>query len=320
MKDQEKIEKTFREKLEDYKVPVAASAWAGIESALGNATSSAASSVSTLFYAAAVVVSVVFTSVLVSKSPNEKEVTQKEVLSNGQINIQEQKEEPKSNLAVVEEQKEEETKKTKKQEQKYVLKEVVNSKSPEEKLVTVEKVEENKLFTKINTNISGGYAPLKVSFDAESSNGLKFRWNFGDKTESFLNNPTHIFSRPGKYTVTLIGTDKKGNTALDTKTIEVKEGSYLKDVSNIITPNNDGRNDVVTISHNHIIEFKMTIYNESGKEIFETTDLNNMWNGKDRKGRTYINGTYLYIIKATGVDGKFYDLNGEITLLEKYRN
>jgi hypothetical protein len=55
MKEEEKIEKTFREKLDDYKVPVAASAWAGIESALGHGASTVVTSVSTMFYAAAVV-------------------------------------------------------------------------------------------------------------------------------------------------------------------------------------------------------------------------------------------------------------------------
>ena len=52
-----------------------------------------------------------------------------------------------------------------------------------------------------------------------SGNSIKgYLWNFGDGTTSTLQNPTHSYTSPGSYTVTLsvYGTDKKGNCCTET--------------------------------------------------------------------------------------------------------
>ncbi|MFP5471669.1 MAG: gliding motility-associated C-terminal domain-containing protein [Bacteroidia bacterium] len=336
-KEEDKLEKTFREKLDDYKVPVAASAWAGIEAALGNATTSVAGSISTLFYAAAIVGSVVFTTAVVShnysedkKSDNNKEIS---VAENGNnleaaeaenINTEETEtlvDDFESNTTNNKKQvKNISTDLSGKKREKYIVKDLsLGTDNKNEATVKVEKIPENTLFTKLNASVSGGFAPLRVSFEHESSSGTKVRWNFGDKSESFVNEPTHTYYRAGSYKVTILITDKYGNTATDYKYVEVKEGSDLRNVSSVITPNDDDRNDEVALSYKNIVEFSMVVYNSSSKKVFETENIEKLWRGYDQKGKVQPNGNYVYVIKAKGVDGKEYDLRGQITVLQNYR-
>jgi gliding motility-associated-like protein len=324
MKDQEKIEKTFREKLEDYKVPVAASAWAGIEGAIGQGASTVATSVSTMFYAAAVVLSVVFTTTIISYNTDRDNTKQEQALI-PDVEETNNSEETPNTLVFIEEEtetlntEEEKTTATKAKKSNYVVKEVNKNTTKTESTVKVEKVEENKLFAFASASVSGGYAPLRVNFSHMSSEGTKILWNFGDKTQSTLNNPTHTFVYPGVYTVTLIVTDSKGNKITDIKTIEVKEGSSITNISPIITPNGDGISDEFTFTAKNITDFHLTIYTKAGKEVFESKDINTTWKGLSSNGKKLPEDSYLYLINAKGLDGKEYQLSGQVTLLTRYR-
>jgi len=48
-----------------------------------------------------------------------------------------------------------------------------------------------------------GRAPLQVYFANQSSNAAAFEWDFGDKTRSGTAEPSHVYSEPGVYSVTL---------------------------------------------------------------------------------------------------------------------
>ncbi|AKB52502.1 Chitin binding protein [Methanosarcina barkeri str. Wiesmoor] len=69
---------------------------------------------------------------------------------------------------------------------------------------------------------SGKY-PLNVKFtDKSTGSPTKWKWDFGDGTKSFLQNPTHKYSKAGKYTVTLKVTNAAGiNTATKSNYITV---------------------------------------------------------------------------------------------------
>ncbi len=55
------------------------------------------------------------------------------------------------------------------------------------------------------TSTQTGTVPLRISFFDRSSGTLplQYLWNFGDGTTSLEENPTHIYTANGKYTVTL---------------------------------------------------------------------------------------------------------------------
>ena len=66
-----------------------------------------------------------------------------------------------------------------------------------------------------------GSSPLKTTFTPECSTGtiVSWKWDFGDGTQSSEQIPTHLFTTPGTYSVSLRVTDNSGN--IDTYTLDV---------------------------------------------------------------------------------------------------
>lgn len=59
---------------------------------------------------------------------------------------------------------------------------------------------------------TSGYAPLPVKFtDKSIGSPTSWRWSFGDGTYSTQKNPSHIYSKVGKYTVSLTVKNIAGN-------------------------------------------------------------------------------------------------------------
>jgi S-layer protein (TIGR01567 family) len=69
-----------------------------------------------------------------------------------------------------------------------------------------------------------GTIPLTVKFkDKSSGNPNAWSWNFGDGTNSTLQNPEHTYTNPGEYNITLGATnDSIGNTSTETKRNYIK--------------------------------------------------------------------------------------------------
>ncbi|AKB51135.1 Chitin binding protein [Methanosarcina barkeri str. Wiesmoor] len=91
----------------------------------------------------------------------------------------------------------------------------------------VTKTEYIKVITKpaanFTSSVTSGKAPLKVKF-TDTSTGIpaKWRWDFGDGSKSFHQNPVHKYSKAGTYTVSLTVKNTKGkNTVTKTKYIKV---------------------------------------------------------------------------------------------------
>jgi len=75
-------------------------------------------------------------------------------------------------------------------------------------------------------SIRGEVAPVDVSFTNTSSNGDQYSWDFGDlasgNNESTEANPSHRFTNPGSYTISLTLTNSKtGKTDVISKEIRV---------------------------------------------------------------------------------------------------
>lgn len=66
-----------------------------------------------------------------------------------------------------------------------------------------------------------GTAPLTVTFtDTSTGSPTSWDWDFGDDGTSTLQNPSHTYYDPGKYTITLIATGSEGSD-------EVTRTSYI---------------------------------------------------------------------------------------------
>jgi len=95
----------------------------------------------------------------------------------------------------------------------------------------------------LTANADGsGYVGNAIQFYGSASGGVppySYHWDFGDGSVATEQNPTHVYTTEGTYTVTLTVTDSDGNTSIDTTTAEVTTmPQYTLTVQ--ISPNNAG--------------------------------------------------------------------------------
>lgn len=160
-----------------------------------------------------------------------------------------------------------------------------------------------------------GYAPLSVQFTLTGDQD-KAEWDFGDGTsDNKTGGNTHIFEKPGVYAVTVKTSDHHGNLSSEVVKIEVLADLNIKNIPNIFTPNQDGSNDVFSFRADHLTDIEVTIYDKSGKLVTRFTNPEEGWNGLLGNGEEAPEGTYFYVIFATGNGSKKHQQGGTITLI-----
>jgi gliding motility-associated-like protein len=118
------------------------------------------------------------------------------------------------------------------------------------------------------------------------------------------------------YTVTYTLTVTAFNGCSDTDAVKV---TFVKDynviISNLITLNGDGFNDVWNIQNiEYYPQNKVSVYNRNGMLVFEQEGYNNSWNG------TFNNlqlpdGTYYYVLQFTEEGGE--TVKGAVTIISE---
>lgn len=89
-----------------------------------------------------------------------------------------------------------------------------------------------------------------------------------------------------------------GCDSLVTLELAVLDCEALLEISNICTPNDDGRNDTWRVSDlNQITGCTVKIFNRWGELMYETTDYQNDWNGT-KDGQVLPDGAYYYTISC----------------------
>jgi gliding motility-associated-like protein len=107
-------------------------------------------------------------------------------------------------------------------------------------------------------------------------------------------------------------TYNNGCVVSDTAYIQAKAFNLLA-VPDAFTPNGDNVNDTFRILALSVKEFRLTIYNRWGGLLFESTDINNGWDGT-YQGKPQPEGTYLFFFTATHLNGKTESKEGTLTL------
>jgi PKD repeat protein len=75
-------------------------------------------------------------------------------------------------------------------------------------------------------NPTGGNAPMAVQFTDTSLDATNWTWDFGDGSNSTLQNPSHTYTAIGSYTVSLKATNAVGSNTV-TKNNYITVGSYV---------------------------------------------------------------------------------------------
>ena len=167
-------------------------------------------------------------------------------------------------------------------------------------------------------NPSVGNAPLNVTFINNSSGGSSYVWDFDNglgANSSQPNNQNTLYNEEGVYLVSLIVTEGScADTAYQTVVVNLILPLSF-DTPNIFTPNNDGSNDVFTLNGENVETLELVILNRWGNVVFESTDINAAWNGKNNNsGNDCSDGVYFYKYVITGQGDQSAEGHGYVHL------
>ncbi|MDG1176098.1 MAG: gliding motility-associated C-terminal domain-containing protein, partial [Flavobacteriales bacterium] len=148
-----------------------------------------------------------------------------------------------------------------------------------------------------------------ATLSATSSPGT-FSWA-ANKSLGCPNCKTTV-AQPGN-TTTYIATlaDPYGCFVYDTVTIFLEGSLY---VPNSFTPNGDGINDEFVIISEDITNFSLMIFNRWGELLYESTDIEESWDGT-YKGKLSQIDTYIWKIRYSDVNKKSKDIYGHVNLI-----
>jgi len=164
----------------------------------------------------------------------------------------------------------------------------------------------------INPNPACINEPIQM-LNASTGTNMQW-WNFGTTLTdtSNMQNPAYVYSDTGTYNITLISYNNLrmcSDTAA--KTITVKEcpkDSISITVPNIFSPNGDDINEswqLIVSSYQYAIRnFECVVYDRWGIKVFETSNINQAWDGRTTSGLACSAGAYYYIIKLTATNSK----------------
>jgi PKD repeat protein len=139
------------------------------------------------------------------------------------------------------------------------------------------------------------------TFTDNSVNAFAWNWSLGDKTISKVENPTHEYTLDGSYNVTLVAYSLEGCSDTSASRISVKNTPpfYLPTAfapdgvsDKYFGPKGDDMN---------AEGYKFSIYDKSGKLVFETVSLDEKWDGKI-KGTNSDAPVGAYVCKITMKD------------------
>lgn len=163
-------------------------------------------------------------------------------------------------------------------------------------------------------NPTTGETPLTVNFSNSSTGAASYLWQFGLTDTSTAVNPSYVIVPLGSFPVCLVAINAAGCTDTACTTIDVYINSVFV-IPNVFTPNDDGINDIFGVTGVGLATMDAEIYNRWGQKMYEWHTVNGGWDGRTMAGVLAPEGTYYFIIKATGIDKKAYEEKGSFSLI-----
>lgn len=138
----------------------------------------------------------------------------------------------------------------------------------------------------VKTLATGCKEPVQVQVELTSAGADSYQWVMGNGDTLRTAQPgPYTYAQPGTYQIRLLAS-KNGCPVSTAQPVEVP--SSLQ-VPNVITPNGDGKNDVLDLGQRGL---KLDIYNRWGKPVHQANDYANDW------GPGVVVGTYYYLLTA----------------------
>jgi gliding motility-associated-like protein len=170
----------------------------------------------------------------------------------------------------------------------------------------------NSSFTLIPNPISVGDTLLITN--TASSDATSWVYTLDGVVIDTSANSSIILQNRGIFTICQIITNNYGCQDSSCQIVVVNELpiDVILPLPNILTVNNDGKNDFFAIPGN-MGNHSITIFNRWGQIVFEANPYLNNWDGRDLSGRELPEGTYYFILVATDDETKTY--TGFLTLI-----
>jgi gliding motility-associated-like protein len=133
-----------------------------------------------------------------------------------------------------------------------------------------------------------------------------YLWN-----NTSLSDPFYSVYTPGTYTVKV---QNKCGTKIDSILV-YDNCDFTVYFPNAFTPNKDNVNDILKVpNQNKNKLLKLRVYNRYGQLIFQTTKLEEGWDGTF-KGLPQPTGVYMYFLEMEGLSGKKVNQKGTVVLI-----
>ena len=168
-------------------------------------------------------------------------------------------------------------------------------------------------------NPTSGVAPLETSVLDLSQNAGDGYYSYGGDLFP-INSTFFVFDTAGTYEVMQVvwmGDPACADTAI--VIVNVSAETELI-VPNVVTPNNDGRNDLLTLQTKGIISLFFEVYNRWGNLVdsYESSSVadgrTTVWNPSEVS-----DGVYMYVLSYTDVNGIERNEGGSITIVRESR-
>jgi hypothetical protein len=144
-----------------------------------------------------------------------------------------------------------------------------------------------------------GTVGAKYEFRAQDVRGdVSYQWQFGDGNEALGPLHSHTYTKAGEYWVSMTCIDASGKQVKSQQKLDIKANGNIQ-VVNVITPNNDGQNDVfdpAALEPQCVINY-LLIMAMDGSRIYESA-THTTWDGKLGNGENAPQGSYLYLIRG----------------------
>lgn len=158
------------------------------------------------------------------------------------------------------------------------------------------------------------YSPAVYFNDNSSGSNSIWYWEFGDGSTSSNQNPIHNYQDTGTYLVVFAATNPEGCSDTTTYQLYIAD-EYAFYIPNAFTPNGDDENDFFVMSGINYKQVEVQIFNRYGGIVYQSSNLNHYWDGKDKNGTIVQEGAYAYQIIVTENGGKKHTYTGTVSII-----
>ena len=124
----------------------------------------------------------------------------------------------------------------------------------------------------------------------------------------------------GQGTITVLVTDNGGCQVMAQAVVRpCSVGDECFEAMQVITPNNDGANDLFIINCAETLDTKLRIFTRWGEEVITYDNYQNEWNGVDDSGTRVSEDNYLWVLEVDYGQGVKEVYNGAVTVLYDLR-